>query len=256
MKRSVIALMLLTLAACATAGKTDDAKMAQGYYDRGVNFLQMKDYQSAIVEFQRSIKTDPKNKMSYYALGLVYDMMGKTADAENFYKEAVSQDPDFSEAHNALGGIYSRQQKWKDAEKEFRKALDNKLYETPHITYLNLGNMYMEQHQYEKAVDSYRDSKRLVYQDITISKLGAALLAAGHVKDAISELQEGIALSPKNADMCLNLGLAYLKDGNKRAALGQFKRVAELAPTSDSARTAQDYITTLERDAARKPGRK
>lgn len=252
MKRAVITLVLLGLAACATTGTADKTKMAQGYYDRGINFLQMKDYQSALVEFQRSIKTDPKNKMSYYALGVVHDMMGKLDDAENFYKEAVSIDSEFSEAYNALGVVYYKQQKWKDAEKAFRKALENKLYATPHVPYLNLGDMYMAQREYGKAVDAYRESKRLVTQDITIHKLGMALLAANRGKEAVTELQEGTALSPKNADMHLALGLAYLKEGSKGPALSEFRLVVDIAPKSDGARTAQDYITTLERDDPRR----
>ncbi len=256
MKRLVTVLVLLGLAACATTGTTNNTKMAQGYYDRGINYLQMKDYEHAIVEFQRAIKTDPKSKVSYYALGVVNDMMGKYADAEKFYKEAVDIDSEFSEAYNALGVVYMKQQKWKDAQKAFQKALDNKLYATPHVPYLNLGDLYMAQHEYGKAVESYRESKRLVNQDITVYKLGTALLAGGSVKEAITELREGTTMSPKNADMHQALGLAYLKDGNKRSALGEFKRVVEIAPRTDTARTAQDYITTLERDAARKPGTK
>jgi len=34
--------------------------MAWVYYDRGISHLQMKDYEKAIVEFQRSINTDRK----------------------------------------------------------------------------------------------------------------------------------------------------------------------------------------------------
>ncbi len=256
MKRAIIACALLGLSACATTTPTTNpAKVAEGYYDRGINYLQMKDVERASVEFQRAIKTDPKSKVSYYALGVVNDMMGKYADAEKYYKEAVDIDSEFSEAYNALGVVYYKQQRWKEAQKAFQKALDNKLYATPHVPYLNLGDMYMAQREYGKAVDSYRESKRLVNQDVTIYKLGMALISAGRAKEAISELQEGTTMSPKNADMHLALGIAYLKDGNKRSALGEFKRVVETAPKSESARTAQDYVTTLEREF-RKAGSK
>ena len=253
MKRMIAGLVLLGLAACATTGTPVDAtKVAQGYYDRGINYLQMKDYEKALVEFQRAIKTDPKSKVSYYALGVVNDMMGKYVDAEKYYKDAVDLDSEFSEAYNALGVVYYKQQRWKEAEKAFRKALENKLYSTPHVPYLNLGDMYMAQHEYAKAVENYRESKRLVNQDVTVYKLGMALLSAGSTRDAIKELQEGTALSPKNPDMHLALGLAYLKDGNKRDALSSFRWVLETAPKSAAAKTAQDYIATLERDI-RKP---
>ncbi len=246
MRRTLTGIILLALAGCVTTGGTDPSKMAQGYYDRGISYLQVKDYEHALVEFQRSIKTDKKYKMSYYALGVVNDLMGKYADAATYYEEALDIDPDFSEAHNALGVIYTKQQKWKEALKSFRRALDNKLYTTPHVPYLNMGDLHMAQRDYPKAVEAYRESKRLVNQDITVYKLGMALLSAGNAREAIEELKEGAALSPKNQDMRLALGLAYLKDGNKPAALTEFRRTVEIAPQSEAARTARDYLATLD----------
>lgn len=248
MRRILTTLLLSVLAGCVSTGGPDATKMAQGYYDRGISYLQTRDYERALVEFQRSIKTDSKYKLSYYALGVVNDLMGKYADAITYYKEALSIDSEFSEAHNALGVIYTKQQKWKDALKSFQRALDNKLYSTPHVPYLNMGDLYMAQRDFPKAADAYRESKRLVNQDITVYKLGMALLSVGTTREAIAELQEGTALSPKNPDMRLALGLAYLKESNRKAAIAEFRRVVDIAPKSDAARTAQDYIATLERD--------
>jgi len=58
------------------------------------------------------------------------------------------------------------------------------------------------------------------------------LARSGKTKEAIGEFQEGVALTPKNPDMRLALGLALLKDGNKNAALIEFKKVVELDPDS------------------------
>ena len=253
MRRALVAIIVLALAGCATTGATTDkAKMAEGYYERGLNHLQSKDYEKALVEFQRSINTNPKYKMSYYAMGMVYDLMGKYSDAEKYYKDAIDIDPEFSDAHNALGTIYMKQKKWKEALKSFQRALSNKLYATPNITYVNMGDVYMTLEDYPKAVEAYREAKRFASQDYIIYRLGMALMKAGSTKDAIIEFQEGVSLTPKNADMRLALALALLKDGNKRSALTEFKKVVELAPQSDSAKVARDYIKTLEPDAAKK----
>ncbi|MDH4162028.1 MAG: tetratricopeptide repeat protein [Nitrospirota bacterium] len=254
MIRTLLPILLLLLSACASTGTNElsaKTKMAQGYYDRGINYLQMRDFEHALVEFQRSIKTDSKYKLSYYALGVVNDMMGKYADAEKFYEEALDIDSEFSEAHNALGVIYTKQQKWKNAQKSFQKALENKIYSTPHVPYLNLGDMFMAQREYGKATEAYLESKRLVNQDIAVYKLGMAMIAAGNVREALAELQEGAALSPKNPDMRFALAMAHLKSGNKRAAISEFRKVTELAPKTEMARTAQDYVTTLEKDESK-----
>jgi Flp pilus assembly protein TadD len=45
--------------------------------------------------------------------------------------------------------------------------------------------------------------------------------------------------------MRYSLAVALLKDGNKKSALAEFKKAAELAPKSDIAQKANDYIKTL-----------
>ncbi len=252
MRRALATILLLALAGCATTGTTDKSKMAEGYYGRGLSHLQGKDYEKALVEFQRSINTDSKYKLSYYAMGMVYDMMGKYGDAEKYYKEALDIDSDFSDAHNALGTIYMKQKKWKEALKSFQRALNNKLYATPNITYVNMGDVHMMLEDYPKAVEAYREAKRFASQDYIIYRLGMALMKAGSTKEAIGEFQEGVALTPKNLDMRIALALALLKDGNKRSALVEFRKVVELAPQSDNAKVARDYINTLDPDAAKK----
>jgi tetratricopeptide (TPR) repeat protein len=184
--------------------------------------------------------------MSYYALGMVYDMMGKLNDAEKYYKEAIDIDSDFSDAYNSLGTVYMKQKKWKEALKTFQKTLQNKMYATPNITYVNIGDVYLNLEDYPKAIESYRDAKRYANQDYIIYRLGMALFRSGKTKEAVVEFQEGVTLTPNNPDMRLALALALLKDGNKSAALTEFKKVAELVPQSDAAKTARDYISTLD----------
>ena len=219
--------------------------MAEGYYSKGLSHLQEKNYELASVEFNRSIQTDSNYKQSYYGLGIISDYQGKLDDARKYYLEAIDRDSNFSEAYNALGVVYSKQQKWDEAIKAFNKALANKLYTTPHIPYLNLGDLYMERKEYAKAAEEYRESKRFVNSELTIFKLGTALYEAGMIKEAIGEFQEGVALSPRNTSMRYSLAVAQLKDGNKKSALMEFKKVVELDPKSETAQKAKDYIKTL-----------
>jgi len=244
--RTFLLIVLLVLTGCVTTGNTvDKKKMAEGYYMKGLSHLQEKNYEMASVEFNRSLQNDSTFKQSYYGLGIISDYQGKLEDAAKYYQKAIDQDPDFSEAYNALGVVYSKQKKWKEAVKALNKALANKLYTTPHIPYLNLGDLYMEQKEYEKAAEAYRESKRFVNIEWTVIKLGTALLEAGKTKEAIGEFQEGIGLAPLNANMRFSLGLSYLKEGSKKSALAEFKKAAELAPKSDLAQKANEYIKIL-----------
>lgn len=247
MKRLTAALALLFFA-CATTGgpPVDKKKMAEGYYMKGLSFVQEKKYELASVEFHRSIQTDSDHKESYYMLGIISDYRGQYEAAVAFYQEAIDRDPDYSEAYNAMGAAYSRLQKPKEAIKVYKRAVENKLYPTPHIPYLNMGRLYLGQKDYDKAVEAFREAKRYARQDFVIYELGNALLQAGRVKDSISEFREGIVLAPQNADFRFSLAVALLKSGSRKDALAEFKKAAQLAPPgSEIALQSNDYIKTL-----------
>jgi type IV pilus assembly protein PilF len=244
--RTFAVIMFLALAGCVTTGNgIEKSKMAEGYSQKGLAYFQERNYELASVEFHRAIQTDSSNKLSFYYLGVISDLQGKSDEAIKYYKEAISLDSDFSEAYNALGAAYSKQQKWGDALKNYKKALENKLYTTPHVPYLNMGRVYMAQKDYAKAIEAYRDAKRYVSLDIIIFELGQALFEAGRTKEAIAEFKEGVGLAPQNADMRYALALAYLKDGNKKSAAVEFRKAAELAPKSELAQKANDYLKIL-----------
>ncbi len=244
--KAFVMVVLFALAGCATtATPVSKTKMAEGYFQKGLAYYDQKNYELASVEFHRSIQTDSSNKLPYYYLGILNDTQGKPDDAIKYYKEAISLDSDFSEAYNALGVVYVKQGKWNEALKSFNKALENKLYSTPHIPYLNMGDMYMTQKKYDKAAEAYRESKRYANLELTSFKLGTALFEAGRTKDAIREFQEGVAIAPQNAYLRYSLAVAFLKDNNKKAAIVEFKKVADLAPGSEIAQKAKDYIKTL-----------
>ncbi len=245
--KTVILIVLLALVGCVTTGSKTIGKsqMASGYFDKGLAYFQQKNLELASVEFNRSIQTDSSFKLSYYYLGVISNMRGMDDDSIKYYKKAISLDENFSEAYNAAGVVYEKQQKWDDAIKYFQKALENKLYTTPHIPYLNMGDVYMAQKDYPKAVEAYRSAKQYANQDFIVLELASALAEEGKTKEAISEYQEGVSMAPQNVDMRYGLALAYLKDGNKTSAVHEFKRVTELAPESNLAIKANDYLKTL-----------
>ncbi len=245
--RTVILIVLLALTGCATTGSNtiDKSKMAEGYFNKGLAYFQQNNLELASVELNRSIQTDSSFKLSYYYLGVICDMRGMYDDSIKYYKKAIRLDGKFSEAYNALGVVYSKQQKWDDAIEYYQKALENKLYTTPHVPFLNMGRVYMAQKDYPKAVEAYRSAKQYSNQDFIVLELADALFEAGKTKESIKEYREGVSMAPQNVGMRYGLAVAYLKDGNKKSAVQEFKKVSEIAPKSDFALKANDYLKTL-----------
>jgi len=249
--RAFSILIFLALAGCVTtttgggSNTVDNAKMAEGHFMKGLAYFQEKNYELASSEFHHSIQIDSSSKLSYYYLGIISNYQEKPDDAIKYYKEAINIDGNFSEAYNALGATYSSQRKWNEALKAYNRALENKLYTTPHIPWLNIGRVYMAQKNYDKAIDAFRDAERYSYQDDIIYELGNAYFEAGKIKESINEFREGVKLSPKNPSIRYGLALAYLRDGQKKNAIAEFRIAAELAPKTEIANKANDYINAL-----------
>jgi len=68
------------------------------------------------------------------------------------------------------------------------------------------------------------------------SNLGAALAAEGNYADAIAEYKQALALKP-NAQVQLNLALAYYKSGDLNSAVDILKKVHEKTPENQQATT-------------------
>ena len=69
--------------------------------------------------------------------------------------------------------------------------------------------------------------------------LGAALMASGNTDEAIGVWEKAVAANPKDDLSTYNLGLAYLKKGDKARALRSFETYLDLK---------KDTLTTEERN--------
>lgn len=67
----------------------------------------------------------------------------------------------------------------------------------------------------------------------------------GDYNQAVQLLQEAIKLNPSYARAHLWLGVCYLKRGNADQATAEFRRVISLAPESEDAQRAQQYLASI-----------
>ena len=150
--------------------------------------------------------------------------------AADDYVAAQQYNADRPEAHTNLGSFHARLGRFDAAQSEFAAAL-------------KLDRRYVP--AYVNAADAYRQQ--------------------GHEELAIGILREGIGVEPRNAALHHALGLAYVRAGQRPAALAELGRAAELAPADaryayvyavalNSVGRTSEAIRLLERGAAKWPG--
>lgn len=83
------------------------------------------------------------------------------ASAEASYRKAISKDPSNLNAKYNMGNLYYAKEKSLNAEQRLKEATElEATKEEKHRIYHNLGNSYMQQKNYQEAVNAFKDALR------------------------------------------------------------------------------------------------
>ncbi len=145
-------------------GYTDD------YVNRGSAFLEMKNYEAAIGDYNQAIAHRPNWAKAYFGRGLVYFEMGRYEEAIDDYTQAIAHQADYSKAYN------------------------------------NRGLAYENLHRRDKALENYVEATKLDPDNgAAHNNLGRALVYAGRLKEAIQSYQRAEQLGVRQATKILEI---------------------------------------------------
>jgi len=110
-----------------------------------------------------------------------------------------------------------------------------------------LAGMLVDAGDYLRAAEAYAAAVEADPDDgAARAGLGKALLFQGFVRVARAELIRAVELDPENPEARLNLGITYSHSApaNISAARAEWSLVVELAPDTELAASAQQYLDT------------
>jgi len=148
-------------------------------YSVGVKIGREKGSAAALPYHQRAIELDPNFAIGYRAVAGDYASQSQMGRAEEYFAKAFELRDHASERERlAITANY-----YNDVTGELEKAAQNYqawITSYPRIAsaHLNLGNVYLEQGQYEKGAESYREALRLApdnanpYANLVSAQLG------------------------------------------------------------------------------------
>ncbi|MDP8298793.1 MAG: tetratricopeptide repeat protein [Candidatus Tantalella remota] len=97
--------------------------------------------------------------------------------------------------------------------------------------HVNLGRIYEQKNEYEKAAQLYRRAVQLLPDDfVAYYNLGNAYRGLGEDRKAILAYTKAIEIYPNKADMYNNLGNAYKEVGDIKMAIAQFEKAISVDP--------------------------
>jgi serine/threonine protein kinase/tetratricopeptide (TPR) repeat protein len=195
-------------------------------YSLGEKAYREKNVAAALPYHQRAIQLDPRFALGYNAVGSDYLSLGEQGRASEYFSKGFDLKERASERESLkiTAGYYSyvtgELEKGEQACQEWVA-----IYPRDYRAHLDLGNAYLFQGQYEKAAAAYRESLRLVPDNLALDgNLVYALFALQRFDEARQLIREAQARNLD--DYSLHMGLYSLaffeKDSRTMAAEQQW----------------------------------
>ncbi len=94
------------------------------FFNRGVAYANLKEYQKAINDYDQAIALNPKNAEVFGNRGFAYANLGEHQKAINDYDQAIAINPKDARSFYNRGLLYRKLEKEEKAIKDFKKAQD------------------------------------------------------------------------------------------------------------------------------------
>jgi len=170
------------------------------YYELGKNYLDLKKYDQAIINFKKVLEEKPNNKYVLELLFEVYFKERKYSESVEVVEKLVTFDSRYKEQ---LANLYFLEERYDDALKIVDELIE------------------------ELGIDSYRDKLR--------KKIA---LKISNPDSQITKLQKKITENPKEEQNYLNLIYLYSQDNQVEKAFGTAQMLLEQKPKSKLAHLA------------------
>jgi tetratricopeptide (TPR) repeat protein len=149
--------------------------------------------------------------------------------------------------YNNRGALYLNMERFDDAIAAFRKAAENLLFATPEVAWTGVGYAYYQKHDYAAAERYYKKAREMNSRYAqALFRLGELYYGQDRSAEALDNFDQAVTLAPRRAEYHYWLGLVSLKMRDNARARRAFQETIKLAPDSEQARLAKNYLKVLQ----------
>jgi tetratricopeptide (TPR) repeat protein len=221
--------------AAAADTQPDIPQPALFNYYGGLLLLRVKNWESAVHNFSRSLEIMPRFAEAHLRRGIAYYHLGQLAAALADYDAAIKYVPGLAEAYNYRGALHAKAGEYNKALADFDQAL--RLSPGSSISYTNRGSVFYLLRQYRVAL---ADFNRAVSLDPSNKRAyvcrGFTLTKLRRYGEALSDFNRSIELDPDDAQLYVHRGIIYERIGRNEDARLEFEAALRLDPDNERAR--------------------
>lgn len=112
-------------------------KVVENNMLRGAEYIRLGKYEVAMQRLQEALAQDPNYAEAHGVMAILNERLGRFDEAQNHYETAITLNPNDSDVHNNYGQFLCQRGQRTEAEQQFLKAVENPLYKTPFVAYVN-----------------------------------------------------------------------------------------------------------------------
>jgi len=224
-------------------------RLAEELCKKGFNFSIRGEFKDALDYYKEATKKSPDDTIAWYGLGSCYDGLDKPEEAIAAYKQAVKIDPENADAHYNLGRYYRKLGRYEDAIKAYDQAIQA---DPDHAAaYFDLGMLYGKLEEFENGERSFSQVLRINPDHApTLHYMGLIYNGMGRYDDAAESCKKALKINPNSAPTLYNLGIAYGGLGKSREEMKAFKQAIRVAPDFAPAHYNMGIIYLIQGDKA------
>ena len=245
MKRAWLILTVTILPLLAGCEIFSPTEAAINHYVAGRMAMDRKDYEAALAELAKAIRSDPNLSLAHAAIGDIHRKQGDNQQAANAYEQACNTNPYAFTPHYNLGVTYKllsdAARNAKSAGDYLRKAVQVYLRAVmlkpdDFDTNLNLSTCYFQTGKYDLAEKYCKSAiKTDPKNPFAYSNLGTIYDAQDRYYDAIRAYKDSLELDVHQPMLLLNLGTTYIRLGRHKEALNAFELAVREDPNCSPA---------------------
>jgi tetratricopeptide (TPR) repeat protein len=197
------------------------------YYNIGLSYQSMEDYDNAIASYKKSIEENIAHEGSLYELAFCLDIIGQLENSLAYYKKFIDEDPYSTAAWYNLGIVCNKLERFEEAIEAYEYALA--IDENFASARFNMGNSLMNLEKYNEALEEFKKTMELEGPSPEVyCCIGAAYESLGHYDLGLKYFQKSTKLDPLYDEAIFGAGNCLEKQEKWYQALHFFNKAIKL----------------------------
>lgn len=242
-----LAVLTSCLTACVPYEETKPAsQQAEYHYMMGVTALDEQNPTDALKEFLLAEKNDSRDPEIQSGLAQAYWLKQAHDLAEEHFKLAIKLSDDDPKYYQNLAALYLSMERYDDSIAAFKTAAENLLFDRPELAWTGIGLANFQKQDYPAAERAYKKAIALnTRYYLAPFRLGELYYSQDRPVEALDMFSRTVELAPRFPDGHYWQGLVYMKIKDMENAKQSFSEVVRIAPQSDTARLASNYLKII-----------